>query len=102
MDWSSPRPVAIAGMVAMAAGAAINVGIVLAAGGGLPGGYLAGLLGVYLFWGCVAAIAVGAGISILFRRPSGLALMLVAAVLEMGYLIGSQVSLWTLIVPSRS
>ena len=102
MDWSSPRPLAITGVLAMAVSAGLNVGVVLAGGGGLVGGYYAGLLGAYIFWGCVVAIAIGAGISSLARRRSGLALMLIAAVFEIGYLIGSQVSLWALIVPSRT
>lgn len=102
MDWSSPRPPAIAGILAMATGAVLNVGVVLAGGGGLAGGYYAGLLGGYVFWGCVAAIAIGAGISSLARKRSGVTLMLIAAVFEIGYLIGSQVSLWALIVPSRT
>jgi len=99
MDRSSPRRLAISGVVAMAAGALLNVALVLAGGGGLAGGYYAGLLGGYVFWACVALITIGAGISILTPRRSGLALMLIPAVFELGYLIGSQISLAILIMP---
>jgi hypothetical protein len=99
---SRPRRLAIAGVVAMATGALLNVALVLAGGGGLTGGYYAGLLGSYVFWGCVALIAIGAGISIFPQRSSGLALMLLPAVFEVGYLIGSQISLWILIIPHRT
>jgi hypothetical protein len=92
----------MAGVAAMVAGALLNVTLVVAGGGGLTGGYYAGLLGGYVFWGCVALIAIGAGISILTERRSGLALMLVPAVFEVGYLIGSQISLWSLVIPHQT
>ena len=45
---------------------------------------------------------IGAGISILTERRSGLALMLIPAVFEVGYLIGSQISLWSLVIPHHT
>jgi hypothetical protein len=83
----------------VALGAGVNVGIVLAGGGGLTGAYYAGILGGYIFWGCVAMIATGLAVTWVAARSVGLRLMLLPALFEVGYLLGGQVSLWLLIVP---
>lgn len=98
----SPRRLAVAGLVTTITGVILNVLLVYAAGGGLSGGYIAGLIGLYVFYGSVALIVVGVAVATVAERPVGIALMLVPALFEIGYLIGSQISLWLLIVPSRT
>jgi hypothetical protein len=53
-----------------------------------------------VFYGSVGLIAVGALIAGAAQRTAGVALMLVPALFEIGFLIGSQLSLWLLIIPS--
>lgn len=100
-SWLGPRRLAGAGILALAAGALLHVAIVLVAGGGLSGGYTAGIIGGYVFYGCVAVIAVGAAVAIATQRGVGIALILLPAVFEVGFLLGSQISLRLLIVPTR-
>jgi hypothetical protein len=100
MSGLSPRRLALAGLLAAVAGVVLDVFLVLSAGGGLSGGYIAGILGGYLFSGSVVLIAVGAAIAGIAQRKAGVALMLVPALFEIGFLIGSQLSLWLLIIPS--
>jgi hypothetical protein len=94
-----PRRLAVGGLLAGLIGAVLNVVLVLANGGGLSGGYVAGLLGGYLFYGCVGLIAIGAGIAGVTQRVAGVALMLFAALFQVGFVIGSQLSLRLLILP---
>jgi hypothetical protein len=94
-----PRRLAVVGILAGFIGAVVNVVLVLANGGGLAGGYVAGLLGGYLFYGSVGLIAVGAGIAGVTQRGAGVALMLIAALFLVGFVIGSQISLRLLIIP---
>lgn len=101
MPALTPRRLAIVGLTSAVAGAALNVVLVLAAGGGLSGGYIAGLLGGYVFMAVAAVIAFGA-LAALAQRQAGIALMLVPALFEIGFLIGSQISLWLLVIPSRN
>jgi hypothetical protein len=95
----SPRRLAVVGLLAGLTGAVVNVVLVLANGAGLAGGYVAGLLGGYLFYGGVGLIAVGAGIAGVTQRGAGVALMLIAALFQVGFVIGSQISLRFLIIP---
>jgi hypothetical protein len=88
-------------MLATMAGAVLQVAVVLAAGGGLSGGYVAGIVGLYVFYGSVALIAVGAAVAGGAQRNVGVPLMLVPALFQIGFVIGSQLSLWLLIIPSR-
>ena len=99
MTGLGPRRLAVAGLLAAAAGVVLDVVLVLAGGGGLSGGYIAGLVGGYVFYGSVVLIAVGAVIAAGAQRIAGVALMLVPALFEVGFLIGSQLSLWLLILP---
>ncbi len=102
MSELGPRRLAAVGLLAVAAGAVLDVVLVLAGGGGLGGGYIAGVVGGYVFYGSVVVITVGAVIAGVARRHVGVALMLVPALFEVGFLIGSQLSLWLLILPSRT
>jgi hypothetical protein len=99
MSRLDPRRLAVAGLLAAVAGVILDVGLVVAGGGGLSGGYIAGVVGAYVFYGSVALIAVGAAIAGGAQRSAGVALMLVPALFEIGYGIGSQLSLWLLIIP---
>jgi hypothetical protein len=104
-DWMSglsPRRLAFVGLLAAIAGVVLDVVLVLAGGGGLSGGYIAGVVGGYVFYGNVVLIAVGVVIAGGAQHNAGVALMLVPALFEVGFLIGSQLSLWLLIVPSRT
>jgi hypothetical protein len=102
MSGLSPRRLAVVGLLAAVAGVGLDVVLVLAAGGGLSGGYIAGVVGGYVFYGSVVLIAVGVVIAGGVQRTAGVALMLVPALFEIGFLIGSQLSLWLLILPSRT
>jgi hypothetical protein len=102
MSGLSPRRLAIVGLLAALAGAVLDVVLVLAAGGGLSGGYIAGIIGGYVFYGSVALILVGAAFAVGAQRSAGVTLMLVPALFELGFLIGSRISLWILIIPSRT
>jgi hypothetical protein len=96
-----PRQLAVVGLLAALAGAVLDVVLVLAAGGGLSGGYIAGILGSYLFYGCIALIAAGAVIAGVAKRGAGIAVMLVPALFQIGFLIGTQITLRLLVIPSR-
>jgi hypothetical protein len=100
MSGLSPRRLAVVGLLAAVAGVVLDVVLVLAAGGGLSGGYIAGVVGGYVFYGSVVLIAIGVVIAGGAQRTAGVALMLVPALFEVGFLIGSQLSLWLLILPS--
>jgi hypothetical protein len=102
MSGLSPRRLAMAGLLATFAGAVLDVTLVAAAGGGLSGGYIAGIVGGYVFFGCIALIAVGAAVAAGAQSGGGVALMLVPALFQLGFLIGSQLSLWLLIIPTRN
>jgi hypothetical protein len=95
----NPRRLAVIGLLAVLTGAIVDVVLVVANGAGLPGGYVAGLLGGFLFYGAVGLIAVGAGIAAVAQRGTGVALMLIAALFHVGFVIGSQISLRLLIIP---
>jgi hypothetical protein len=71
--------------------------IVAAGGSGLSGAYFAGAFGVYLFLGSLILIALGAGGAILGQRGWGVTLMLVAALFQVGYVLGGQISLRLLV-----
>jgi hypothetical protein len=101
MSGLSPRRLAVVGLLAAVAGVILDVFLVLSAGGGLAGGYIAGVVGGYVFYGSVVLIAVGGAIAGVSKRGAGIALMLVPALFEIGFLIGSQLTLWLLIIPSR-
>jgi hypothetical protein len=100
MSGLGPRRLAVVGLLAAVGGVVLDVFLVLSAGGGLSGGYIAGVVGGYVFYGSVALIVVGAAIAGVAQRSAGVALMLVPALFEIGLLIGSQLSLWLLIIPS--
>ncbi len=102
MSGLSPRRLAVVGLVAAVAGAILNLALVISAGGGLSGGYIAGIVGGYVFYGSVLFIAVGVVVAGGAQRTVGIALMFVPALFEIGFLIGSQLSLWLLIIPSRN
>jgi hypothetical protein len=102
MSGLGPRRLAVAGFLASFAGAVLDVTLVAAAGGGLSGGYIAGIVGGYVFYGCVALIAIGAAVAGGAQRTGGVALMLLPALFHLGFLIGSQLSLWLLIIPTRN
>jgi hypothetical protein len=92
----------VIGLVAGISGVVLDFVLVLSAGGGLSGGYIAGTVGGLVFYGSVLLIGVGAAIAAGAQRSAGVALMLVAALFEIGFLIGSQLSLWLMIIPSRT
>jgi hypothetical protein len=102
MTGLSPRQLALAGLLVAFAGVVLEFALVLAGGGGLSGGYIAGIVGGFVFYGSVALIAVGAALAGGAQRTAGVALMLVPALFQLGFLIGSQLSLWLLIIPSRN
>jgi hypothetical protein len=93
------RRLAAIALLGVALGAAADVAVVLAGGGGLTGGYYAGILGGYIFWGSVALIASGVAVTWIAGSWLGLRLMLLPALFEIGYLLGGQISLWLLVVP---
>jgi hypothetical protein len=95
---ASSRRLATTAILAVALGAGVNVAIVFAGGGGLSGGYYAGILGAYMFWGSL--VLIGSGVAVTWiGRSAGLPLMLLPALFEVGYLLGGQVSLWLLVLP---
>lgn len=95
----TPRTVALLGLLAAIAGVLLNVGLVLAGGGGLTGYQLAGRLGAYAFYIVLALVAIGWAAAAAARRPGGVSLMLTAALFEVGYLIGSEISITFLVLP---
>jgi hypothetical protein len=95
----SPRRLAVVGLLAGLTGAVVDVVVVFANGGGLAGGYVAGLLGGVLFYVSLGLIAVGAGVAGIAQRGAGVALMLIAALFQVGFVIGIQISLRLLTIP---
>lgn len=95
MLLGDPRRLAIAGLMALVAGTAIYGVPFVVGGGGLASRYVPTFLALYLLAGSVVVILVGAGMA-LARRRSGIALMLLAGLFEIGVLIGSQATLWLL------
>jgi hypothetical protein len=98
MSGLSPRRLAAVGLLAAVAGVVLDVFVVLSAGGGLSGGYIAGVIGGYAFYGSVVLIAIGVAIAGVAQGSVGVMLMLVPALFEIGFLIGSQLTLWLLII----
>ena len=76
--------------------------LVLAAGSRLGANYFAAPIGRYLTYGSVGIIAIGAGVAGIAERGAGIVLMFVPALFEVGFLIGSQLTLWLLIIPSST
>jgi hypothetical protein len=97
----TPRKVAALGLLAGLAGTAFDVGLVLAGGRGLTGAYWAGTIGLYTFYAVIAVIALGAALAAGAGRSAGVTLMYIAALFQVGYLVGSQLSLAFLILPAR-
>jgi hypothetical protein len=88
--------------VAVLAGLVLDVLLVLAAGSGLGANYFAGTIGLYLTYGSVGLIAIGAGVAGIAQRGAGIVLMFVSALFEVGFLIGYQLTLWLVIIPSAT
>jgi hypothetical protein len=98
MNDVAPRRVTLVGIISLVAGVLANVLVVASRGGGLAGGGVAGYVSLYVFYGGVVLILVGA-IAGLARRGWGVTLMLAVAMLQVGWLLGGQLSLRLLIAP---